>query len=956
MEYTLIEVYRKINNEILLAKECEKNGSLIDAMMLYDSISKGFQVAIDKESSTAQKKILALKVKEYRDLCKLFFEKSVSRENHYYINETRNVILNADSLKEKDPQKSLALYIKALDTLDFLILEGKDISQIQIAKKIMKETLSSAEIVKKNIKNIQQQTRDLIPKVSEMNISGPLNKKNVLMKSVPEDNFSNKTQKITKKLSDSEYLVALNTSYVNGVACVPWEDKDSNCYSTESNSYKDDRGKLLLSETQRKSFGSWKRLSKFYKDNFKFKVLKGDNITQDTVTDCSFVASLIVCIEHEIHHNTKLISNLLYPQNSNKEPIFNPSGKYIARLFINGFWRRVDIDDYVPVSQKGKLMCTYSTDDAFIIPLIEKAYLKVMGGYAFPGSNSSVDLHTQVDKEKTWKRIFEGFKKGELLITIATGEIGRNQRESLGLVPLHAYAVLDIVEIMSYRLVKVKNPWSQFSWKGKFSSLDSNVWNTKLSKALSYDPNSAGSRDNGIFWIDYDSIVEYFDGIHLNWNPELFEHKSINYFNWDAPNRITIDQNNISNNPQFRLRMNKGTVSGRVWLLLSKHVMTTETNSDYISLHMYKNEGDFELKRKGDVGTSLGVDETLRNESLSEYLILESGNAFRTGEYINSPHILMQMDLEEGSDISDYMLVVSQRDRDKSLYFSLSVYSTVEFEISSLQGYKYNEIVKSKWDNRLSGGNSLSPDYLNNPQFSLVFPSDTSMGETRFSGHIILETLFDYPVQIRVFRGGYLVTVASSINTVAQSGKYRHKLCSLKLDKLIESNYTILVSTYEPLLFGHFSLTVSMNSPFKLNQLPREGSGMRHKVMSGKWIVGVNSMGNKNNVNYHLNPKYSIKTSYPTYIFARLYVVGLDSNFPSLNLSVFESQKNNSLGTLVATSGPYSNIPQGAVIQKTLLKNGGSEYVIIPSSWEPDFEGEYTIHFYSDYQVEIEQL
>ena len=88
--------------------------------------------------------------------------------------------------------------------------------------------------------------------------------------------------------------------------------------------------------------------------------------------DCSFISSLIVLSDYQQRTSISVLSNLLFPS------VPNPRGKYKVRFFLNGAWRKIEIDDYFPVDRNNKMLCSKNVDNGdLFIPLLEKAYVKV---------------------------------------------------------------------------------------------------------------------------------------------------------------------------------------------------------------------------------------------------------------------------------------------------------------------------------------------------------------------------------------------------------------------------------------------------------------------------------------------------------------------------------------------------------------------------------------------------
>ena len=90
-----------------------------------------------------------------------------------------------------------------------------------------------------------------------------------------------------------------------------------------------------------------------------------------------------------------MVSSIIHPSNHYlSEPELSPNGKYIFRMHFNGCFRKVLIDDRLPTSRNEQILHVMDRNNPGLLwpALLEKAYLKVRGGYDFPGSNSGTDI------------------------------------------------------------------------------------------------------------------------------------------------------------------------------------------------------------------------------------------------------------------------------------------------------------------------------------------------------------------------------------------------------------------------------------------------------------------------------------------------------------------------------------------------------------------------------------
>lgn len=299
----------------------------------------------------------------------------------------------------------------------------------------------------------------------------------------------------------------------------------------------------------------WYRIKNFFKE--KYSLYK--EIKMSTQVAYNPAYSYIIDAMNVLSTQPGLVLRLFEKKKVNSQ------GIYSVWLNINGIWKNFIIDDYLPVfgDVNKRTQFFFSTPNPeqceIWYCLLEKALAKAYGGYHclangtenyamrdFTGAPYKISeigtipqgkILTEEDIERiddVWNKIRGSLRKGDVMSAMPRGmsqmelqrssfiggsNLASNSRYLLGegIYCNHSYAIVTLDEVVGsdgnqYKLVKLRNPWINEVWTGKWSH-DCPLWTPQAQRKLKYSPKKVKKLNQ--FWMDFREFFSYFTTLSI---------------------------------------------------------------------------------------------------------------------------------------------------------------------------------------------------------------------------------------------------------------------------------------------------------------------------------------------------------------------------------------------------------------------------------------------------------
>jgi hypothetical protein len=225
-------------------------------------------------------------------------------------------------------------------------------------------------------------------------------------------------------------------------------------------------------------------------------------------------------------------------------PSAEPSGfgVYTVRFFIDGLWRYVVVDDFIPVRADGTpAFVSPTSDGTYFWPcILLKATAKLHGCYQaidqsvtnrhaverrMTCASTMADLsggvglsrslhHEGFDADEWWGTLLELNGQGAALVATTDSDATNPTMQKNNVEAHHAYRILHIRQINGFRLVHLNSPFTAKRWSGEWAAA-SPLWEQHSDIATALDYNYAAARLQTDFWMPYLKFLQVFSAVHI---------------------------------------------------------------------------------------------------------------------------------------------------------------------------------------------------------------------------------------------------------------------------------------------------------------------------------------------------------------------------------------------------------------------------------------------------------
>ena len=236
-----------------------------------------------------------------------------------------------------------------------------------------------------------------------------------------------------------------------------------------------------------------------------FDDINPNDVSQGILGVCYFLSSMSAIAEYP--------SRLMKIFNTKES---NPYGVYSVTLYSQGVPTEIIVDDHFPCYKNGggPLFSKPKGEELWAL-ILEKAWAKLFGNYCVTEAGVMSDAldallgapteQVIIDKDLTEEKVWNDFSSWDQEHYLMCCATKSDVDKDTGLVGGHAYTVIAAYQLGQYRVLKIRNPWGKFEWKGDFSD-GSPLWTDEYKKTVGYS-----NADDGVFCMTVTDFMKHMD-------------------------------------------------------------------------------------------------------------------------------------------------------------------------------------------------------------------------------------------------------------------------------------------------------------------------------------------------------------------------------------------------------------------------------------------------------------